>query len=134
MTKRYYISPIVGTGDEFDPFRPKVADYGVSWVGSIPSNLETGHPLFNWCLVLVNTANHGQLLSDGAIDALPEFPMDGKVGAINTATKNNMIAKMQARGIDTGFINSVDGYRDVIRAIGRSISPAFDENNFDIAE
>ena len=91
MSKRYYISPLIGTGNEFDPFRPKVADYGVSWVGSIPNNPETGQPLFNYCLVLVNTQNHGQLIADSAIDSLPDFPLDGKVSSIHTVTKNNMI-------------------------------------------
>lgn len=130
--KRYYISPIVGDGSEENSFRPKIADYGVNWVGSIPSDQNTGLPLFNWTLVLVEAQNHGALIADGAIDPLPDFPLDGKVSAIHAATKNAMIAKLQAHGIDTAFIGGTDGYREVIRGIGRQLEPAFDENNFDV--
>lgn len=130
--KRYYISPIAGDGTEFNPYRPKIADYGVSWVGSIPSDPITGKPLASWVLVLVSANNHGAIISDPAIDSLPDFPLDGKVSAIQTATKNTMISRLQARGIDTAFIGSADGYRDVIRGIGQKYEPAFDENSFDV--
>ena len=123
---------MVGTGDEFDPYRPKVADYGVDWVGTIPTHPDTGKPVFTWTLVLVNTVNHGKLLADNSIDAMPDFPLDGKVSAINTATKNAMISKLQARGIDTAFVSNADGYRDVIRGIGQKLEPSFNENNFDV--
>lgn len=131
--KRYYISPIVGTGDETDPYRPKVADHGVSWVGVIPSDPVTGKPISTWALVVVEAINHAALLADSAIDALPEFPLDGKVSAINTGTKNTMVSRLQARGIDTAFIGNSDGYRDVIRGIGVQLDPTFNENNFDVS-
>lgn len=131
--KRYYISPIIGTGDETDPFRPKIADYGVPWVGSIPSDPITGRPVHSWTLVRVNAQNHGAILADQTIDALPDFPLDGKVSAINTATKNAMLSELQARGIDTAFISNADGYRDVIRGIGQKLEPTFSENNFDVS-
>lgn len=134
MSKRYYISPIIGDGSEFNPFRPKVADYGVSWAGSIPSDPNTGQPLSTWALVVVNAKNHAALLADDAINALPDFPLDGKVSSVHTATKNNMIAKMKKRGINTAFIDSTDGYREVIRGVGKILDPQFDENNFDVAE
>lgn len=131
--KRYYISPIVGTGAEDDPYRPKVADYGVSWVGVIPSNPDTGRPVYPWCLALVEAINHASLLADRDIKPLPDFPLDGKVSAINKATRNRMSADLQGQGIDTSFIGSADGYRDVIRGIGRSLAASFDENGFDVA-
>ena len=132
MTKRYYISPIIGDGSEFNPYRPKIADHNVPWVGNIPSDPVNGAPLFAWSLVLVNPPTHAALLTDSTLDALPEFPLDGKVSSIQTATKNAMIAKLKARSIDTGFIAGTDGYREVIRGIGKTLEPAFDENNFDI--
>lgn len=95
--KRYYISPIVGTGAEDDPYRPKVADYGVSWVGVIPSNPDTGRPVYPWCLALVEAINHASLLADRDIKPLPDFPLDGKVSAINKATRNRMSADLQGR-------------------------------------
>ena len=134
MSKRYYISPIVGDGTEFNPFRPKIADYGVAWAGSIPSDPKTGHPTSTWTLVLVNAKNHAALLADGAIDALPDFPLDGKVSSVHTATKKSMVNKMKARGINTSFIAGTGGYREVIRGVGKLLDAQFDENNFDVAE
>lgn len=133
--KRYYISPVIEVPSaEFGTeYRTKIADYGVPSVAVIPSDPVTGKPLATWALVLVSTNNHGAILADATIDALPDFPLDGKVSAIQTATKNAMISKLQARGIDTAFIGSADGYRDVIRGIGQKFEPAFNENNFDVS-
>lgn len=130
--KRYYLSPIIGDGSESDSFRPKIADYGVSWVGVIPSDPVTGRPLHEFALVLVEAVNHAAILADTTIDALPDFPLDGKVSAINTATKNRMISTLERRGIDTSFVSNADGYRDMIRGIGKGLDLNFDENHFDV--
>ncbi len=139
MAKRYYICDIIGDGTDSmptpttGPYRPSIADLGVSWVGSIPSDPETGSPLHSWTLVLVNTDNHTRVLSAKGVDALPDFPLDGKINAINNVTRNAMLGKLGARGIDTSFIGNADGYREVIRGIGKKLDVAFDENNFDVA-
>jgi hypothetical protein len=57
-----------------------------------------------------------------------------KVSSIHTATKNNMVAKLKQLKIDTSFIQTTDGYREVIRGIGRINNPLFDENNFEVVE
>lgn len=134
MSKRYYISKIVGTGDEFDPFRPKIADYGVAWVGSIESDPVTGRPIHPDCVVLVATANHAMLKGDPDIDAMPNFPLDGKLSAITNATKTAMYDALTARGFDTSGLVNTDGYRDVLQKIGLQRSPAFDIDNFDVVE
>lgn len=129
--KRYYICPIVV---EVDPemgtmYIPKIAKYGVT--ASYEIRTVNGIPTTNWALCIVDAQNHGKLISDSEIDPMPDFPMDGKVSAIQTNVRNAMINRLQARGIDTSFIGNADGYRDVIRGIGRVINPNFDENNFD---
>lgn len=133
MAKRYYISPIVGDGSIDNPYRPKVADHGVAWSGAIPTGPD-GKPLKPWALVIVAAKNHAALIADPDIDDLPDFPLDGKVSSVHTATKNAMKAKMEKRGIATGFVDGTDGYREVIRGIGKLLDPTFDENNFDVAE
>jgi hypothetical protein len=131
--KRFYVSPIIGDGSEFDPFRAKIQDYSVNHVAVIPSGAD-GKPLYSWALVIVAEKDHGKLLADNTIQALPDFPFDAKVSAMQTATKNMMTAKLKNRGIATDFIISTDGYRDVIRGIGRQLVPDFDENSFDIGK
>lgn len=133
MAKRYYISPIIGDGSIDNPYRPKVADHGVAWSGAIPTGPD-GKPVKPWALVIVAAKNHAPLVADRDLDALPDFPLDGKVSAIQTATKNAMKNKLAARGIATAFIDGTDGYREVIRGVGRMLEPTFDENNFDVAD
>lgn len=138
--KRYYICDIYGNGDidvpnspTTGPYRPAVADLGVSWVGAIPTGPD-GRPTKTWALVLVASRDHAVVRNAPGVDSLPDFPLDGKVSSINTVTKNAMLARLTARGISRTFIDSTDGYREVIRGIGRQLEPDFDENKFDIAD
>lgn len=131
MSKRYYISDIIGTGGEFDPYRPAIADLGVSWVGSIESGPD-GRPLYTDCVVLVNTVNHAALRVDSRIDPLPEFPLDGRLSAINTTSKSEMDTALTRRGFNLSGVNSSDGYRDVLQTIGKQRSAAFDIDKFDV--
>lgn len=132
MSKRYYISDIIlVTGSDFDYYAPAVADLGVNWVGAIESGPD-GKPLYTDCIVMVNTPNHAVLRSDPRIDSLPDFPLDGKLNAINGPTKSNMDAALTRRGFDLTGINSSDGYRDVLQKIGQQRSAAFDIDKFDV--
>lgn len=139
MAKRYYLCDIIGTGDEFDPYRPAVADLGVNWVGSIPTHPEGhtqhGHPVHSWALVLVAAKDHAAVRAHAGVDALPDFPLDGKVSAINAATKGLMKAALTSRGLNAdAIVDEKDGFREVIRGIGQSADPVFDENRFDITD
>lgn len=127
MAKRYYLCDVIGDGTEFNPFRPAIADEGVNWVGEVSSDNTKA-------LVLVNVSNHSALLSDPQFDSMPDFPLDAKVNSLQSQAKNAMLNAMSKRGFATGLISSADGYRDVIRGIGRELNPNFDENNFDVSE
>lgn len=131
MSKRYYLSDLIGAGDHLDPIRPAVADLGVNWVGAIESGPD-GRPLYADCIVMVNTPNHAVLRSDPRIDSLPDFPLDGKLSSINAPTKSAMDAALTRRGFNLTGINSSDGYRDVLQKIGKQRSAAFDIDKFDV--
>ena len=133
MSKRYYLADIIGTGDETDPYRPAVADHGVAWVGVIESDPLTGAPLYANTVVMVETENHAKLRADSRIDPLPDFALDGKITAINTAARNGMLKALTRRGFVTSAINNADGYREALQQIGRQRSPVFDINNFDVS-
>jgi hypothetical protein len=126
MSKRYYLSDVEDYPQEDGSIlrRAVVAEYA-DYVAEI---------LGNKALCLVTTNNHGPLISDSRIDAMPVFPLDAKINAMQSSAKNQMIAAMSGRGFSTGLISSADGYRDVIRGIGRELNVNFDENNFDISE
>lgn len=132
MSKRYYLCDIIGTGDDMDPYRPAIADHGVAWVGAVESNPQTGRPLHANTIVLVETDNHARLRADPRIDPLPDFALDGKMTAINTAARNAMQAVLTRRGFVTSTLNNADGYRDALQAIGRQRSPTFNVDSFDV--
>lgn len=139
MAKRLYLCDIIGTGDEFDPYRPAVADLGVSWVGSIPTHPEGhpdyGKPAHTWALVLVAAKDHAAVRQHAGVDPLPDFPLDGKVSAINAATKGQMKAALVRRGLNAdAIVDAKDGFREVVRGIGQALDPVFDENKFDITD
>ena len=99
MSKRYYLADIIGDGTETNPYRPAVADHGVAWVGMIDSDPETGAPLHPNTLVVVETENHAKLRADTRIAPLPDFALDGKLTAINTAARNGMLTALTKRGL-----------------------------------
>lgn len=132
--KRYYICDIIGDGSENNPYRPAVSDYGVSWAGTIKSDPVTGHPVLPYAFVVVGGNKHVEIQRDSRIDDLPDFPMDAKVSSMHKPTKDKMVEKLQKRGIPTAFLATADGYREVIRQIGRQLEPQFDENGLDVAD
>lgn len=141
--KRYYICPIIE--HEVEPgligYRLAIQEYPDTPFegGEIPVDLNPespnyGKPLHKFGFVLVKSRYHGKFINNPNMIPLPQVDLDIKMSAIHTATKNKLIAGMQSLGIDTSFIGNADGYRDVIRGIGRIINPSFDENNFDVEE
>jgi hypothetical protein len=136
MSKRYYITRIIGDGSEDNPYRGKVSLYNVGQATSIPSDDDPespnyGKPLYEYGLSLVNTADHTALAADPEIDALPDFPLDGKFMGISEVVRSAMLSSLQARGYSVTGINDVDGYRDVIEWIGKQREACFNIDNFD---
>lgn len=131
--KRYYLSTLIGTGAESDPYRPAVDRPGVSYSAIYPpQDPATGQYRGTWCLVIVEAANHLPLVADRRNDPCPDFPVDGRMTALAQARRDALRATLARRGIDVGNIDGYDGYRNVIRAIGRTLDPNFHEDNFDV--
>lgn len=139
MAKRYYLCPVIGTGASTDdPVRPAVADLGASYVAVIPSDPNTGQPVYPWCLVMVAQTDHTPLLTPAAraagIDALPDFGKDIKVNAMHDATRSAMWQTLLKRAVPFNDLGSVTGYREVIRRVGQTLDPNFHEDAFDLAD
>lgn len=132
--KRYYLAPIVGNGSRENPYRAKVQDYGVTHVAVVPTDPLTGIPLFSWALVLVSAPNHSTLLTDLDLTALPDFPLDAVLSALQAGVRNAMLTALANRGVDIGPINTNWGYRQVIRHVGQHLDGNFSENNFDVSD
>jgi len=134
MSKRYYLADIilVTNSEGEQEYTTALAKYPVISQAGFPVNPENGEPLRNWTLAQVESVDHAPLLADPRLDALPDFPLDGKVSSINTAAKNAMLAAMQRRGIDTASVTGTDGYREVIQLIGVAANATFNVNSFGV--
>ena len=133
--KRYYLSPVVGTGSIDDPFRAAVADYGQQSVAAIiPTGLD-GRPVFPWALTIVGRLNHGPLLSDAALGPLPDFPKDVRLSAMSAVAKTQLENGLSLFRLPTTLIGEASrAWRDVLRDIGRQLEPAFHEDALDCAD
>jgi hypothetical protein len=138
--KRYAICDIIGTGTELDPYRPAIENVGErNYVSLIPTENDPqspnyGKPKGTKCLVRLATNNVARLVGATGVDLLPDFALDAKVSAMHTPTRVLMRAMLQRRGLNPGWLDNADGFRDVVRNIGQALEPAFDENFFDVAE
>ena len=139
---RAYATPIVGTGTEGDPFRPKI--HSVRWPGGIPgvtraramisSDMSTGSnrgkPKEVWCAAWIEVRQ-----VDGADDAsvwavvdadtenifLGDLPLDDPApsGVIQRMRQGGIITQQEA--------NTITTYRSMIRLIVQKIYPHADE-------
>ena len=133
MAKRYYLSKIIGTGTMDDPFRVAVADYGVNHVAEYPpQDMNTGKYTKLEAFALADAPSHVELLKDANMFGMPDFPLDGKLSSMRSATLNAMNNAVLARGYAVTW-GSSDAYRDVVRSLGKQLNTNFDENNFDVS-
>ena len=125
MSKRYYLCDVLGDGSEDNQFRPAVDELGVNYSAVINEGRMQA-------LVIVDTTNHARLLADQRINAMPDFPLDGKINALRNESSAKMNNDATRRGYSASWSNSA-GYRDVLRSIGRELDLNFDEDNFGVS-
>lgn len=130
--KRYYVCRVVGDGTENNPYRPKVANYPVNWVGILGSNPD-GTPKKAWALVLVNAVDHTALLADNQIKAIPDLSLDATWGTLSTPQRNAAKNAIEAEGIDLSWVNNQTTIRKILRYLGQEQESGFNENKFDVA-
>ena len=133
MSKRFYVCKVVGDGSEYNPYRPKVADYQVNWAGMIQSNPD-GTPKYGFAFVIAATIDHTQLLADPQIKGIPELSLDATISTLPKATRDAMLAVFDQEGIDRTGLTLQSTMRQVLRRIGRHLAADFDENRFDVAD
>lgn len=139
MSKRFYISPIIGTGAWDDPYRAAVADTvqqqtpgGV--VAVIPTNPTTGVPLFPFALCLVATPNHAALDAVGNADRFPDITLDSKLSVLTNQQRNALLNFLSKRSILTDGLGVNSTFREVVERVGQSLNAQFSALNFDVAE
>jgi hypothetical protein len=139
--KRYYISNLIGDGSEDNPYRPAIEDLfeqrrltGRASYVYPPQDPATGAYQGNWVLVILAARNHTPAVADRRNDPMPDVPLDVATNAVGQAQQAALSAALSRRGIAIGNLWSSEGYRSVVRRIGRQLNPAFDENDFDVLD
>ena len=135
MAKRYLLDTIVGTGTREDPYRASVRGLpGINTVMIIPTGPD-GRPVRDVCFVRVGGMDLSGAVNKIGVDPLPDFPLDAKLQAMATVTKTMLRSRLTARGFDgAGLTENNDGFRDLVRGVGQSLEPEFDEERFDVQE
>lgn len=91
-------------------------------------------PAQGWGLSIVDVGLAGRATvpvpNDPDVFALPEHGLDTKVQAMHGPSRAAMTSWIQSLGVATDFIQAADGYREVIRHLGRIGKPDFDETTF----
>ena len=129
--KRYYLSPVVGTGTKTDPYRAALQKYGMGFVAIIPSNVD-GTPLFPWTFCMVNGESHTALLDDLTLGPFPDYSLDGRVNTMAASARAELEASLTKFALPTSLTQGNRAYREVIRLVGQRLEPDFSENNFDV--
>lgn len=128
--KRYYLSPVHGPDAFDDGYHAAITHYGVNVSAAFGPNPSAQ----SFVLCIVGAANQAPLLADNTLDALPDFPKDAKMSAMQNATKARFRQVLTRRGFDPAIADNADGYRDALRAIGQTFAPGFNEDSFDVRD
>ena len=123
MPIRVYLSPIVGTGTAGDPYRPKVANYGLPWVAVIAGQPD-GRPKFAWSLVLVNASDFTALNADAQLLTIPNVTLDSPISDLTSKERSRIQAGLTQRGIAI-TVADFETVGALLDAIGKTQNPEF---------
>lgn len=128
--KRWYISQIVGTGTDTDPYRAKVGGSAlIKGHSAIIPTGANGVPLYNWALVLVEAADHSLLMSDSGNEILP----NKQLGAVFNSSERALIKAALSRwGLPAALIDNAVTYRGFIRALAQRLDPQAAEDRLNV--
>lgn len=128
MAKRYYLVPVVTEfSDDLGISRRLDLPPGVNHSAVIADNVD-------WGIAIVATNNHVPLIARAGLIPFPDVSKDIRWQSVHKATRDGFAARLQARGIDTAFIGTADGFREIVRTLARRLDSNFHEDNFDCSE
>jgi hypothetical protein len=104
------IAPRIGSGTDTDTYRPKIHGTGVTRYSSIEYR---GSNLF-LCLMEVTQDALDALDLDADLAFIPVDKLGVQVGSIPAATRNRIVARLEAHGIPTDWIDAATHIREII--------------------
>lgn len=130
MSKRWYVSPVIGDGSWLNPWRPAVSDAQKLESGSgIVSVISSTFP---FALCKVGAINHGPLAAVADVDQFPDITLDSTLSVLTSQQRNALLNFLTKRGVSTTGLNTNSTFAEVIERIGQHLDPNFKVANFDI--
>lgn len=133
MSRRYYLTPIVGSGTFADPYRAKAEQYG-NCSTVIPTGAD-GRPLFAWALCVVASPDHAAPRADAALTPFPAaVSLDTLWSSFSNQQRNRVTTFLANQGVSTASLTAGSTVRDVLRLVGRALDPSFAESALGVGE
>lgn len=131
MASRYYLCDVVGDGTEDNPYRAALEDEpGIDGIATVIASGPDGRPVYPYALCVVESDDHQRLRNRKNVDVLPEVSLDNRMSAVSQVARARLDNAISRRNIPTTGLQVAEGYRDVIRLLGRRLDPAFDPDAF----
>jgi len=146
---RYYMAEILAPTEEKPFYRVSIADAvpgAEAWHTDIPTDPQTGIPLFTHALVNVEAKDWSGIAADarniridgGAVadqsttrDLLTQFSVK-RWNDLSGAQRTKLRDTMRALGVPTADLDTNVSLRAVLQKIGRYLNPTFDETKLGI--
>ncbi len=126
---RYCITPIIGDGSMDNEYRAAIAAVADTARALIPSET-TGEPRYNFCPCRFEAANMTPVSQVSNTYILPDYPLDGLLENMDSATRTAMVQSVQAFDLDgQGLHISLSAFgdssrfRDVVEHIAHVFEP-----------
>jgi hypothetical protein len=138
MAKRFAITPVIGSGQMGDSYRPNVPN-GVAVSAVIPSKPD-GTPKYRFAFIIFSTDNLPAVLAVTNLYCLPDYPLDARMDGMESDARTGLVQSVAAYDVDGAGLHfsaahqDADSYRAVLTAIGQQFEPAFALNSFDVRE
>lgn len=130
MARRWYLTRIIGTGSEEDPYRSVLVDQPTINDSAVIPTGPDGHPLSDWCLAVADEDRGSNLAALSDVEALPAAALNARLSTLPIVTRQR-IATLANEHLGTrltvgqGPMAPNATLRDVIGAIGRHLQPGF---------
>lgn len=144
--KRYFLSPIVGSGTVEDSFRPALdVAAGQTNESVIPVHLSgplIGTPIFACCFGMVASGNMPSVAATPNVFLFPDFALDARMdamgadvrAAMNQSAGAYVILADPLTRLDMGFYGDAWTYREVLTGIVRQFDPLVTVDEIDVPE
>lgn len=113
--KRFYLSDVIGTGTEEDPYRPSAMEYG-----NAREFIQLGNRMLCWA----EDTEHASLIADPLTTYIPfedaqgnPLPVTATLAEISTANRTTIRNWLEARNVPIADLTGQDTIRKLIRRV-----------------